>query len=439
MNAAAAALTGYPPDALTTVNAWCTALHGEQAPAVRPRYDTHPSAAATGDAAAFAILRKDGQVRHVQIVMACLDDRSALWLLTDMTERDQAEASLRRSEDALRSIVDMAVDAMITIDAHGAIERFNPAAERMFGYRPAEAVGQHVRILMPSPYGDDHDAYLARYVKSGEPRIIGSGREVVGRRKDGTTFPLDLAVSEIDHLHCYTAILRDLTAGRQLEWALAESQADERRAVARELHDGLAGSLTGIGLLAKTLQQALAAVQSPLGRTADDLVTSAGTALGQLREIMRDVMPVEAVPEGLMHALQDLTRQTEQQHGISCQWSCDPPVPVADSLTAGHLFRIVQEAVHNAVRHGQPSEITVRLAATDARLEVTVADNGRGLERTPANAGGIGLYSMRQRASLLGGALVVEPRAAGGTIVACWIPSPSTNPKTGADAFRGTA
>jgi PAS domain S-box-containing protein len=439
LNAAAAVLTGYPQDAINTIDAWCTALHGDQATAVRPRYETGRLAGAAGEPAAFAMLRRDGQVRHVQIVTSHLDDTAELWLLTDLTERDRAEAAVRRSDDSLRSIVDMAVDAIITIDSRGTIDRFNPAAQRMFGYTAAEAIGHNVCMLMPSPYREEHDRYLARYHDTGEAHIIGIGREVMGQRKDGTTFPLDLAVSEIDHRHCYTGILHDLTARRRLEWALAESQADERRAVARELHDGVGGSMTGIALLAKTLQKALAGIHSPLGSTADALVTSISAAQAQLRQIVRDVTPVEAVPEGLMHALQDLARRTETQHGVSCLWQCDPPVFVDDASVASHLYRIVQEAVHNAVRHGQPSEITVRLAVSGAFLEMTVTDNGRGLKKVPVGHDGIGLHSLRQRAALLGGLLVVYPRSEGGTVVACRMPWPAKTGKARAAVPGGEA
>src|SRR5512143_1345889 len=103
---------------------------------------------------------------------------------------------LANAEQRTRAVVDHVVDGIITIDEHGAIQTFNPAAERTFGYTVAEVAGKNVRLLMPPPYRDEHDGYLARYLKTGETHIIGVGREVVGLRKAATTFPLDLAVSE---------------------------------------------------------------------------------------------------------------------------------------------------------------------------------------------------------------------------------------------------
>src|SRR5438067_1712207 len=108
--------------------------------------------------------------------------------MPDTTPHTPAEQALRESEARTRAILDAAVDAIITIDEHGTIESLNPAAERLFGYRAAELAGQNVKVLMPPPYREEHDGYLANYRATGQKKIIGIGREVIGRRKDGTTF-----------------------------------------------------------------------------------------------------------------------------------------------------------------------------------------------------------------------------------------------------------
>src|SRR5215510_8744521 len=138
----------------------------------------------------------------------------------------QAEAVLRDSEARTRAILQTAVDAILTIDTGGLIESFNPAAERLFGYTADEVLGQNISMLMPSPYREEHDGYLARYLQTGEPHIIGIGREVRARRRDGTTFPVSLAVSEV-HLggrRMFTGIVHDLTARVQAEEALRRAR-----------------------------------------------------------------------------------------------------------------------------------------------------------------------------------------------------------------------
>ena len=115
----------------------------------------------------------------------------------DITERKRMEEALRENEQRMRAIVETAVEGIITIDERSIVESVNPAACRMFGYAPDEVVGRNVSLLMPSPHREQHDDYLANYLRTGEARIIGIGRELEGRRKDGTVFPMELSVSEV--------------------------------------------------------------------------------------------------------------------------------------------------------------------------------------------------------------------------------------------------
>ncbi|MEM7199014.1 MAG: PAS domain S-box protein [Planctomycetota bacterium] len=156
--------------------------------------------------------------------------RGLVALSTDITDREHAAEELRQSEERHRKLIaavlGTAIDAIVTIDEKGRILSVNPATERMFGYRAAELVGHNVRMLMPSPYADEHDGYIERFRTTGERRIIGIGREVTGKRRDGTTFPLELAVSEAhwdDHV-CFAGFMRDLTDRKQLEAELLQAQ-----------------------------------------------------------------------------------------------------------------------------------------------------------------------------------------------------------------------
>jgi PAS domain S-box-containing protein len=339
--------------------------------------------------------------------------------------RRRAQTRAPRASNAeayLRSIVNTAVDGIVTIDERGIIDTFNRAAERMFGYEAREVIGRNVSILMPQPYRDAHDGYIQRYYRTGEPRIIGIGREVVGQRKDGTTFPLDLAVSEISSLRRFTGILRDVSDRRRLEWRLAESQLEERAHIARELHDGVGGQMTGIGLLAQTLLTELAHAGSPLTRKMEDLVSTITEAQRQIRSVARTLMPVDATPGGLMTALRELAALSESRHGVHCEFHCERPIYLVDPGSAKHLFRIAQEAVINAVRHAHPTRIQIDLREAGDRLEVRVADDGTGVKAPAPGHDGIGFIVMRQRASLIGGTLSIAPRDGGGTLVACSIP-----------------
>ncbi len=142
----------------------------------------------------------------------------------EIIERRQTEAALKESETRQRAILNSTVDGIITIDAHGTVQSFNPAAERIFGYTAAEIIGSNVNTLQPEPYRSQHDQYLQNYLQTGQAKIIGIGREVVGRRKDGTTFPMDLAVSEVllDQRRLFSGIVRDITERKQAEDQISE-------------------------------------------------------------------------------------------------------------------------------------------------------------------------------------------------------------------------
>ena len=143
--------------------------------------------------------------------------------------------TLLQHEAGLRAILESAVDAIVTMDERGIVLSFNPAAEKLFGYAAAEVVGRNVSMLMPAPYRDEHDRYVASYVTTGTPRIIGSGREVEARRKSGETFPIHLSVgaARVGDRRLFTGIIHDLTARKRLEAQLAQSQRWRRWAGSR--------------------------------------------------------------------------------------------------------------------------------------------------------------------------------------------------------------
>jgi PAS domain S-box-containing protein len=178
----------------------------------------------------------------------------------------------------MRAILEAAVDAIITIDERGTVESLNPAAERLFGYPSAEIVGLNVKVLMPEPYHGQHDSYLANYRATGQRKIIGIGREVVGRRKDGTTFPMDLTVGEVrlSHQRLFTGIIRDITERRRAE-------EEQRASLGRELVARAEAES------ARRAEQRIAAVAAQLERSNHDLELFALAASHDLQEPLRKI------------------------------------------------------------------------------------------------------------------------------------------------------
>lgn len=335
-----------------------------------------------------------------------------------------AAAALRDTAERLRAILQTAVEGIITIDERGRIESFNPAAEKVFGYSAAEVIGRNVSILMPQPYREEHDGYLVNYLRTGQARIIGIGREVQGQRKDGSVFPLELAVSEVRlaDRRIFTGFVRDISERRRLEKEILEISEVEQRRIGQDLHDGLCQHLAGIELLSQALEQRIAARSKRDAARVGEISRYVRDAIVQTRQLARGLSPVNLESEGLMSALQELVANTEKLFRVRCEFECDPPVLVHDHTAATNLYRIAQEAVSNAIRHGRARHVRIRLAQSGDRHVLSIKDDGVGLPRDLSAQRGMGLHIMKYRASLIGGAVMFERDLEGGTTVICSAP-----------------
>jgi PAS domain S-box-containing protein len=317
--------------------------------------------------------------------------------------------------------VESAADAIITIDEGGSIDSVNPAAERMFGYGAPEMIGRNVAMVMPSPYREEHDGYLARYRQTGVRHILGIGREVQAQRKDGQTFPVHLAVSEFHHQgrRMFTAILRDLSAHKQMEREVLEIATAEQRRIGQALHDSTGQELTALGLLAESLAETLEHQAPAVVGLAAKIRDGLQRALGQIRAYSRGLIPVDVDSRGLPAALAELASRTTEIHGVKCTFECHEPVEVGNNQAATHLYHIAQEAVTNALRHARPEHIAIRLEGDGPLLTLRVSDDGIGLPPEPLDSKGMGLKIMHYRAGLIEGRLTVEAAEPVGTVVTC--------------------
>ena len=344
-----------------------------------------------------------------------------------ITKRSQSalEQVARDHEAQIRAILDTAVDAIITIDDRGRIESFNRAAQRMFGYEAKEVIGQNVKMLMPEPYRSEHDTYLSNYLRTGRAKIIGIGREVVAGRKDGTTFPMDLAVSEVKlgNRRTFTGIIRDITDRKQLEREILDISEREQRRIGQDLHDGLCQQLTGIAFLVQALQQKLAANAESESAQATRITQLLKEAVNQARNLSHGLYPVDPQPDGLMIALRQLAADVSALFNIQCDFRCPHPIIMEDNSAATHLYRIAQESVQNAIRHGKASRIIIELAGARKAVRLSVVDNGVGIPGDGQLKAGMGLRTMAHRAHVIGGALQIHRQTKGGSRVVCEIRS----------------
>ena len=389
---------------------------------------------------------RDGRVVDVWATVTLLRDAqgSPEYLATierDITARRKAETDvrdlntqlgqrvaertteLRQSEERMRMILDATADGVVTIDADGKIATFNRSAERIFGHTAAEAIGRNVGILMPPPERERHHAYLARYRKTRVPHIIGTIRNLTACRKDGTAFPIQLAVNEVDDRGLYVGVVRDMTEYKALQEEILNIAVLEQHRIGQELHDGTQQELTGLGLLAQNLSDELSrAGTTPASELATRLAAGIEQASLHVRLLARGMVPVPVGKEGLMLALAELARSTEESYGLSCRFECPAPVSVEDDTVATHLYRIAQEAVGNAVKHAKAKAVCIRLERLEGHMVLTVHDDGTGIDSQRAPSAGAGLRLMAHRCALMGGTLAVQPRDGGGTQVTCSVP-----------------
>jgi PAS domain S-box-containing protein len=348
---------------------------------------------------------------------------------TDWIERTHTEAELRESQVQMQAILNTATDAIITIDAGGITQSVNPATERMFGYTPAELLGQNVKLLMPPPYGAEHDGYLARYRQTGEKHIIGIGREVQGQRKDGSTFPVDLAVSEYQDRNqlMFSGVLRDLSGRKALEREVLQAAALEQQRIGQELHDTSGQELTALGLLADSLVNALEDKSAAEANISIKMAEGIKRVLGQIRAFSRGLIGVEVDAEGLMAALAELAARTTQLHGVNCTFECKEPVRLANNQAATQLYGIAREAVTNALRHAQARNIKISLESAGQTIRLHVQDDGIGLPEPTVDVKGMGLKIMRYRAGLINGHLSIRTAVPAGAAVSCTLRKDENN------------
>lgn len=214
-------------------------------------------------------------------------------------------------------------------------------------------------------------------------------------------------------------IARDVRERERLETSVLEAGEREQRRIGQELHDGLCQQLAGAAFMGRALEEELTERAPHQAAAAGRIAEVVNRSVNHARGIARGLHPVELEAGGLMSALEDLASNVSAFFGVACQFECVRPVLVTDNAVAVHVYRIVQEAVHNAVRHGKPQEIQILLTAHHGHATIEIHDNGCGMPAGPALRRGMGLDTMQYRAGAIGAAFGIRPRPGGGTVVTC--------------------
>jgi two-component system sensor kinase FixL len=353
-------------------------------------------------------------------------------------------------EAHLQSILDTVPEAMIVIDEHGNMQSFSSAAERLFGCRAAEAIGQNIKTLMPSPYRENHDGYLQRYMNTGERRIIGIGRVVVGQRKDGSTFPMELAVGEMKSgdQRFFTGFIRDLTERQQTEARLQELQSElvhisrltamgeMASTLAHELNQPLsaiANYLKGSRrLLEGASDEKSAAMRDALDKAADQAMR-AGHIIRRLRDFVargESERRVESITK-LVEEASALALVGVKDLGIRVQFQFNPEIDlvIADRVQVQQVVLNLIRNAMDAMETSQTRDLIVAIAPADGgQVRISVTDSGSGISpeiaeqlfqpfiTTKRHGMGVGLSISRAIVEAHNGRIWVEPNPTGGTI-----------------------
>jgi two-component system CheB/CheR fusion protein len=218
------------------------------------------------------------------------------------------------------------------------------------------------------------------------------------------------------------SIIHDITERKLLEKQVLEISEQERQRVGQDLHDSLGGKLTGAALIAKALAQRLAALSLPEASLTEELVQVINQSIGDTRSIARGLCPVDLSVGGLTGGLTELAADTQRRAGVSCRFQHDERVQIPDMYVALNLFQIAREAVTNAVRHGRPRHVTIRLGRTGDEVCLEVRDDGTGLRPNLLKTKGLGLGTMKYRADAIGGHFAIGSLT-NGTLVTCTLPA----------------
>ncbi len=367
----------------------------------------------------FRIIRPDGSYRWVKCRVRPLytpngEFNQKMGIATDITEKRAAEMLRSR----LAAIVNFTDDAIMSTNLDGIIISWNRSAERIFGYTAEEMIGQPLSCLYPPDRLQEHDEIFNR-IKKGETV---SQFETVQVRRDKSRFHYSLTVSPIKdeqgQLMGASAIGQDISERRRLEEEILRASELEQRRIGQDLHDTVCQNLTGISFLTKVVEKDLTKKSAPEVPQVQEILDLLEETTSLTRSLARGLVAVSPEINGLKSALEEYANQVKKMFKVHCQIRYDDSIEFPNPSHAIHLFRIVQEAVANAIKHGKATIIQINVKQDNNLLELAISDNGDGI-KGKLNPQGMGLRIMEYRANLMGGTFSVARGPQNGTAVSC--------------------
>ncbi len=410
---------------------------------------------------------KDGRLIPVWLSVSPIRDRPGNIVGISKIARDQSAAhrarqELERREALLTSILETAPDALVVIDERGLIRSFSATAVRLFGFSLEEVLGRNVSMLMPSPYREAHDSYLERYLATGERRIIGTRRVIIGQRKDGSTFPIELAVGEVKvpGAHLFAGFVRDLTERQDRENRLAELQSElvhvsrlsELGQMASALAHEVTQPLAAMAIYRNAVRRLLAAGDVQGAQAAIERISEQAERARQIVQRLRELVRKEET-ERKTESLSKVIEEASALALVGIGPELKLGIRVAEDATEAVIDRIqIHQVLVNLIRNAAEAmaasprrELSIATRRVGDMVEISVTDSGPGLPEsvrarlfepfvtTKPNGLGVGLSVSRTIVEAHGGELRAEDAAGGGTVFHLTLPSPEGTDKPAGD------
>ncbi len=349
-----------------------------------------------------------------------LDARLLVRAIRYSIERKRFEETQRKSDELLERMFANTHVMLAYLDTGFRFIRVNRAYAEANGYTTGFLVGKSYHDLFGDPEVID---VFGEVLETGKTHVAYEKSFEMAGIRDGDVTYWDWSVQPVKEADGSTGGLilsiLEVTERKHLQDQLFDVSVAERQRIGQDLHDALGQNLTGIAFLSKVLEQRLSAKNLPDSEDAAEISRLVDEAVSQTRLLAKGLCPVEPSADGLMVSLKALAAHTEKVFDISCRFVCDSPILVHDNTQATHLYHIAQEAVNNAIKHGNAKNIQISLTSADDKVTLKAADDGIGIAENPSGGNGMGLQIMQQRARTMNADLHVSSPDSGGTVMEC--------------------
>ncbi|MFZ1747291.1 MAG: PAS domain S-box protein [Nitrospirales bacterium] len=394
----------------------------------------------------FVTLRRNHTVTMASMTLSLELGKSNQSLQSEVHERKQAEVALRESQEQLHSVVQSTDEGIISLNSEGKVMLWNTGAEALFGFSMEEMKGQTLECIIPERFRQAHQQGILRASRAGKKTVVGEMFELMGLRRDGSEFPLELSLGYW-HKHgeiFFTGIVRDITARKKTERALhcrereleqsqeelralgaqlISAQEDERRRLSRELHDDMNQRLAMVALEIDSVQRSLPE-SDPMQKTLHHLNDQVSALSDSVLHLAYQLHPSILDDLGLVVALKSSIKEFSQWENIAVTFQPRDVPHILPQDIASCVYRVTQECLRNVAKHAEASQVFVEVVGLEAGLQLVITDNGKGFipEAVRLGTHGLGLIGMKERIRVVQGTFEVKSSKGKGTTITAWMP-----------------